>query len=220
MKYGSALGIFISLFLFVSLSFPVLAQYSEVQEWPKGQIVLTSGDTLYGPLTYHRAEDIIRITLADGSINAFAPVNVQSFTVADKSERVQTFRPYFWNRGNDYSDYKIPAFFESVTDGNYTLVRRQILAARPISTSPMYAGYGRYYDPYYGGTRYQTIVQDVFYLYTPAGKLIELRHPERNLEALYNDKADAMKSFVKKNKLNYNDGRDLVAIIRYLNRLP
>jgi hypothetical protein len=203
---------------------PAVAQQVDVQEWPKGRIVLTSGDTLSGPVTYHRIEDIIRVTLADGSIQAYAPVNVSSFTVTDERGRFrQTFKPYMWNRGNDYSDYKAPAFFELLTEGNYSLVKREVLSSRNLNYSPMYAGsgYGRYYDPYgYGHLRQQTVVQDLFYIYNPKGAIISLRNPKRDLEDLFGNKAKVMKEFVKRNNLEYDNARDLVRIVGHFNQLP
>jgi len=206
-----------------SAQFPVSAQRVDIQEWPKGRIVLTSGDTLMGPITYHRSEDIIRVTLADGSIQAYAPVNVSSFTVTDERSRVwQTFKPYLWNRGNDYSDYKAPAFFELLSEGKYTLVKREILTTRSLNYGPMYAGYGRYYDPYgygYGNMRQQTIIQDLFYIYNPKGNIIALRNPKRDLDDLFGNKDREMKDFVKRNNLEYDNARDLARIVGHFNSL-
>lgn len=211
------------LFLVFALSGVQLAvaQRVDVQEWPKGRIVLSSGDTLSGPITFHRTEDIIRVTLSGGSIQAFAPVNVSSFTVTDERSRVwQTFKPYLWNRGNDYSDYKAPSFFELLSEGSYTLVKREILTTRSTNYGPMYAGYGRYYDPYgYGNMRQQTMVQDIFYLYNPKGEIISLRNPKRDLDDLFGSKSKIMKDFVKRNNLEYDNARDLTLIIKHFNSL-
>jgi hypothetical protein len=164
--------------------------------------------------------------LPDGSVQAFAPVNVSSFTVTDAQNRLsQTFRPYLWNRGNDYSDYKAPAFFELLTEGKYTLVKREMLTSRSQSYySPMYAGgYGRYYDPYaysYGGPRYQTVIMDLFYLYTPDQKIIALRNPKRDLEDMFRGHAKVMREYVKRNNLTYSNARDLALIVNHFNNLP
>ncbi len=200
----------------------VMAQRGDIQEWAKGRIILTSGDTLYGPIAYHRTEDIIRVTLSDGSINAFAPVAVNSFTVTDeKNKYVQTFRPFLWNRGNDYSDYQAPAFFELLTEGKYSLVKREILSARTVSNAyPMYAGSGRYYDPYaYTGSRYQTMVLDLFYLNTPNNKILALRNPKRDLEDLFKNKERMMREYIKANNLSYSETRDLIKILNHYNSL-
>ncbi|QMU30632.1 hypothetical protein [Adhaeribacter radiodurans] len=211
---------FLILLSFYFINGSVRAQRVDIQEWPKGRVVLTSGDTLSGPLTYHRTEDIVRVTLKDGSIQAYAPVNVVSFTVSD-GRFSQTFKPYMWNRGNDYSDYKAPAFFEQLNEGKYSLVKRETIVRRNMNTGPMYAGYGRYYDPYgYGNySRYVEQVQDLFYLHTPDNNIIALRRPKRDLEDIFGKKNKEMKAFISANKLDYDNARDLVVIVSHFNQI-
>ncbi|MGV3641772.1 MAG: hypothetical protein ACO1NZ_14710, partial [Adhaeribacter sp.] len=65
--------------------FPRLAQAQlDIQEWPQGQVILSSGDTLYGAVVYHQSEEILRLIRPDGTNQAFTAVGVRSFTVADK----------------------------------------------------------------------------------------------------------------------------------------
>ncbi len=211
------------LYLILSLtlvSFAAKAQRVDIQEWPKGRLILTSGDTLSGPLTYHRTEDIVRISSPDGSIQAFAPVNVASFTVSD-GRFSQTFKPYMWNRGNDYSDYKAPSFFEQLNDGKFSLVKRETIVRRNMNSGPMYAGYGRYYDPYgYGNaTRFVEQVQELFYLHTPDNNIVALRKPKRDLEEIFGKKNKEMKAFISANKLDYDNARDLVLIVSHYNSI-
>ena len=201
-------------------SLTVRAQRVDIQEWAKGRVILTSGDTLTGPVTYHRTEDIVRVTLPDGSIQAFAPVNVASFSVSD-GRFSQTFKPYMWNRDNDYSDYKAPAFFEQLNEGRYSLVKRETVVRRNLNSGPIYAGYGRYYDPYgYGNSsRYVNQVQDLFYLNTPDNKIVSLRRPKRDLEEVFGRKNKEMKSFIAANRLDYDNARDLVLIVSHFNEI-
>ncbi|RDC63212.1 hypothetical protein [Adhaeribacter pallidiroseus] len=212
---------FVYLFLGLSLiTVAANAQRVDIQEWPKGRLILTSGDTLLGPLTYHRTEDIVRITSPDGSIQAFAPVNVASFTVSD-GRFSQTFKPYMWNRGNDYSDYKAPSFFEQLNDGRFSLVKRETIVRRNMNSGPMYAGYGRYYDPYgYGNaTRFVEQVQELFYLHTPDNTIVALRKPKRDLEEIFGKQNKEMKAFISANKLDYDNARDLVLIVSHYNSI-
>lgn len=210
----------IFLLSFSFISSVVKAQRVDIQEWPKGRLILTSGDTISGPLTYHRTEDIVRVTSPDGSIQAFAPVNVASFTVSD-GRFSQTFKPYMWNRGNDYSDYKAPSFFEQLNEGKYSLVKRETIVRRNMNSGPMYAGYGRYYDPYgYGNmNRFVEQVQELFYLHTPDNNIIALRKPKRDLEDLFGKKNKEMKAFISANKLDYDNARDLVLIVSHYNKI-
>jgi hypothetical protein len=209
-------------FCWCAFGVSVQAQQLDVQEWPNGQVILASGDTLYGSVVYHQTEEIIRLIRQDGTNQAFTPVGVRSFTVTDsRSQYQKVFRSYFWNRGNDYADYQVPAFFEVLQEGPYTLVKREAISYRSQSMSPMYAGYGRYYDPYsggyYPGYRSQPIILDLLFLYTPNHKIQPLRNPKRDLEDLFGNKAGDLKQFVKSHNLSYNDTHDVMKIIRHFN---
>jgi hypothetical protein len=69
------------------------AQQLDVQEWPNGQVILATGDTLYGSVVYYQTEEVIRLIRQDGTNQAFAPVGVQSFTVTDhQSQYHKVFR--------------------------------------------------------------------------------------------------------------------------------
>jgi hypothetical protein len=200
------------------------AQQLDVQEWPNGQVILATGDTLYGSVVYHQTEEVIRLIRQDGTNQAFTPVGVRSFTVTDdRSQYQKVFRSYFWNRGNDISDYQVPAFFEVLQEGPYTLVKREGISFRNQSPSAMYAGYGRYYDPYgtgyYPGYRSQPVIVDILFLYTPHQKIQALRNLRRDLEELYGNKSGAMKQFIKTHHLSYNDTGDVMKMIRYFNSL-
>ena len=219
-KISKSIQFLILLFGLSLVTIGAYAQRVDIQEWPKGRLVLTSGDTLSGPLTYHRTEDVVRITSPDGSIQAFAPVNVASFTVSD-GRFSQTFKPYMWNRGNDYSDYKAPSFFEQLNDGKFSLVKRETIVRRNMNASPMYAGYGRYYDPYgYGNnSRFVEQVQELFYLHTPDNNIVPLRKPKRDLEDVFGKKNKEMKAFISANRLDYDNARDLVLIVSHYNTI-
>jgi hypothetical protein len=203
---------------------PLKAQQLDVQEWPNGQVILATGDTLYGSVVYHQTEEVIRLVRQDGTNQAFTPVGVRSFTVTDDQSQYQkVFRSYFWNRGNDYSDYQVPAFFQVLQEGPYTLVKREVISFRNQNLSPMYAGYSRYYDPYggsnYPGYRSQAVILDMLFLYSPQQKIQALRKPRRDLEDLYGNKSGAMKKFIKTYNLSYNDTGDVMKMIWYFNSL-
>lgn len=204
-------------------SSPMQAQQLDIQEWPKGQVILTSGDTLYGSVVYHQTEEILRLIRPDGTNQAFTAVGVHSFTVTDKSSQYQqVFRSYPWNRGNDYSDYLVPGFFEVLLDGPYTLVKREVISIRNQTVSPLYANYANYYSGYSNGYsqayRVQPVILDVLYLKTPQGRIRDLRNPRRDLEDLFGEKSDEMKAFIKTHNLSYHDTGDIIRIIHHFNR--
>lgn len=196
-----------------------LAQASGlVDEWPLGWVYLTSGDSVNGKITYHRTEDLVKITKQDGAVMAFAPVAVRGFEAVDQEGRYRrVFVTQRWNLGNDYSDFLAPVFFEQLVAGPYGLLRRETMTRRDVSRDPMYRGG---YYPYRGGYPngapiYVDQRLDTFFILLPNGKVKELRNVKRDLETLFGKKNSQMKSYIKQNKLKYTSLPDLAKIISY-----
>lgn len=213
----------LAIFFWASSAYRLKAQ-PDFDEWPRAQVILASGDTLYGSVAYHHNEEIIRLILEDGTNQAFSPVGVQSFAVADERGNYRKrYRSYYWNRGNEYSNYQVPSFFEVLQEGPYTLVRREVLALRNQSMVPVFAGYGRNFDPttsgYYPGFHYQEANEDALYLLTPQKKIIPLYNPKKDLVKLFGDKYGFMKQFIQSRALSYEDTRDVMVMIDYFNQL-
>ncbi|WP_426491844.1 hypothetical protein [Hymenobacter sp. 102] len=131
---------------------------------------------------------------------------------------MRVFRTYRWNRGNDYSDFRAPGFFEQLSSGPIILLRREGLVQRPINSGlGPYGGYG-YGMP--GRTvGYYTDVQDSFFLGLPNGNVLSLRNPKKDLLAYFHDQARRIEQYAKDNKLSYTDARELAYIVNYANSL-
>lgn len=136
---------------------------------------------------------------------------------------VRVFRTYRWNRDNDYSDYKSPAFFEQLSSGPTVLLRREALVERPVYAAGPY-GYGGAYGGGYptGPSRYAgsySEIKDNFYLGTATGNIIPLRNPKKDLLAAYPKQARQIEKYAKQNNLNFTIARELAFIVNYANSL-
>jgi hypothetical protein len=188
-----------------------------VDEWPQGRVFLTSGDSVNGKITYHRSEDLVKISKPDGSVVAYAPVAVRGFEAIDNGGRYRrVFVTQRWNLGNDYSDFLAPAFFEQIVIGNYGLLRRETMSRRDVSRDPMYRGSYYPYGNYpMGGPMYVEQRLDNYFILMPSGKVKELRNVKKDLETIYGKKGSAMRTYIKQNKLKYTSLPDLAKIVSY-----
>ena len=246
-------------FLAALLLFAAVAQGQNqrpmVQEFAGSTSLLTNGDTLRGPVTLRRDQDVLLMAQPDGTITTLSAVSINSFAVkgeevdsrrgsgyydnfydarngyfygnpmygvprlrpeTENLNRVRVFRTFRWNRGNDYSDFKSPAFFEQLSNGPRMLLRRESLVERTVSNGPYGYGGG------YGGGRYlstYTQVKDDFYLATPAGAIIPLRNPKKDLLAVFQGQARQLEQYAKDNKLSFTVARELAFIVNYANSL-
>jgi hypothetical protein len=214
------------LMLLAGLSFSLGAQAQRVliNEWPRGTVILNDGDTIRGSLTYYRAEDLIQVQLPNGAVQAFAPVNVYAFLAysGDNSYR-QLFRTHLWNRGNDYSDFRSPAFFEQLSrEGQYSLVKRESVVRRDMQQDMMFRRGMYRYDPFLMGggmPRFVDQVQENFFLVSPEGKIRALRSPKKDIITAFDPKSRQVKAYIKQNKLACNTSHDLIKVITYYNSL-
>lgn len=218
---------FWSIFLLIfRFSHSAFAQNLNTHEWAEGKIVLTTGETLSGALSYFYNKEIIQVKDADGFIRTFSPVNVAYFQGFNEQKQVlQVFKPFQWSPNPDVPAFKTPAFFEVVTEGKYTLVKRTAFVIRNLDPVPMYTSLGRYYEPYFtnetvrSGKNYQLARLHSYYLLTPENEIVNLRNPKKDLEDLYQDKAISMKAYIRDKKLSYKNPIALTRVVQYFNHL-
>lgn len=216
---------------------------SYVQHWARGSIILQSGDTVDGPITYYHDQETLEVRLPDGTSRTFPAVNVAYFIVSHEQPQklgytgsafnsypyragypmpawrsgvtdtsgVKLFVTYLWNGSSDYSDFRAPAFFEQLTDGNVRLLRREQLVERMVTAADPYYRYGGY--PMGGG--YYTEIRTTFFLASPQGTLTALRTPKRDFLAYFGGKAKQIQAYAKQNRLDFDDARELALILRY-----
>ncbi|AII54062.1 hypothetical protein N008_19010 [Hymenobacter sp. APR13] len=228
-------------------------QRALVQEFAGSTILLTSGDTLRGPVTLRRDQDVLLMAQPDGTLTTLSAVSVNSFAVkgeqidsrlgngyydnfldarngyyygnpmygaprlrpeTENLNRVRVFRTFRWNRGNDYSDFTSPAFFEQLSNGPRMLLRRESLVERTVNNGPY--GYGGY-----GGRNFGTYTdkKDDFYLATPTGSIIALRNPKKDLLAVFRGQAKQLEQYARNNRLSFTVARELAFIVNYANSL-
>lgn len=194
----------------------------DIQEWPSGKVVLTSGDTIYGPITFYRTQDVVSVLHDDGTKSCFAPVNVQYFIAQEEpSGRSYTFRSLMWNLGKDYSDFKKPTFFEQLNQGRYTLIMREEYVYQDASrTSPLYA-YNAMPDSdlYVPGSEWMDQIKGLYYVMLPDGEILTLRNVRKDLHQLFGNKSKEVKKFVRDRKLTYEKPHQVIAIVNYYNSL-
>ena len=93
------------LLLLLLLPLATLAQRGSgqgfTQQFAQASVLLSSGDTVSGPLALHRGEDMLTMTLPDNTVRTLPAVNVQSFAV--RGERYDRRREQYYYYDDFYS---------------------------------------------------------------------------------------------------------------------
>ncbi|WP_045689297.1 hypothetical protein [Hymenobacter sp. AT01-02] len=85
------------------------------QQFNQASVLLSTGDTLSGPLALHRSEDMLTMTMADNTVRTLPAVNVQSFAVQGERydrRREQYYYDDFYSMRQGY--YYGSPFFNSM----------------------------------------------------------------------------------------------------------
>ena len=206
-------------------SYPLTAQVRQevdVQEWPNGTVTLTTGDVVEGVITYYRVQEIVTVLSENGDLYSLSPVNVDKFEVNNEyGSRRHVFKTIYWDQGKDYTDFKKPTFFEQLTEGDITLLMRESYYKRTIDTYTVEYKEGTVYDPmgYPIDAIFADQIKPKFYVMQSNGKVTGLQHARRDFLNYCGKKAGMVKSFARKQKLNFEMPMDFMAIVNYYNTL-
>ncbi len=191
----------------------------ENQSWLYGKVVLTTGDSLQGAMLYFPAQDVVQIASEDGAINSFTAVNVRHFSISGVYEgKPQLFKSLLWRRDNQQGDFRVPVFFEQVCQGPIVLLKRYNgvkttkLTDETATTSLIPQDY-----PHFATNGDE--LQEVYYILLAEDEIVQLRNRKRELQRLFGDKSGQMRQYVRANKLDFNNSKDLLTIVNHYNSL-
>lgn len=195
----------ILLFLLISAGVSSAQQFP-FEFWHEGKIVLESSDTLKGLVKYDLQNDLLQLKRAN-QLESYSARKVLFFEIFDQSaKRYRAFYSLPYSQNNTYNT---PTFFELLAEGKLTVLTREKLEYRTVSSSF-----------YYYGTYTRLVLVHTYFLLKPNGKIEEIPNPKRNdWLALMENKTDEVKSFAKENRLDFDDKYELIRIVEYYNSL-
>lgn len=189
--------------LFSLVSITVQAQDWAFELWHDGKLVLVSGDTLKGLIKYDLQQDLVQYNNKKGNIQAYTARKVLFFEIFDTT--VDLYRQFYALPYESSSGYRAPVFFELLAEGKMTLLTRESLEYRTVSSSYYYGSYSRLVMIY----RY--------YLLEENGNIVEFIGKKAELMNLMGKRADAVEDYMKQNKLKLDDRYDFAKIVAYYN---
>jgi hypothetical protein len=181
------------------------AQTWSFELWHDGKIVLESGDTLRGFVKYDLQQDLVQYSLHDKKPEVYSARKVMFFEIFDETEH--TYRRFFALPYGSSAGYKAPVFFELLEEGELTLLSREQLE------------YKTYSSPYITGTATRLVLINKYFFLNEAGTIDAFTGGRNDLIGLMGKNGKQVEKYIKKNRLRYDDKRDLSQIIAYYNSL-
>ncbi|MCX8491340.1 MAG: hypothetical protein ORN54_09760 [Cyclobacteriaceae bacterium] len=194
----------ISSFFFI-ISFAASAQQYGFELWHEGKIVLETSDTIKGLVKYDIQNDLIQVK-KQNKLESFTVRKVLAFEIFDTS--VKRYRQFYSLPYSQNNTYKTPLFFELLCEGKLTVLAREKLEYKTVS-SPFY----------YYGTYSTLVLVNQYYLLKPNGAIEDFDGRKSDWLASMENKKTEVREYAKTNRLDFDDKYELIRIVDYYNSL-
>ena len=188
-------------------SFGINAQQFSSEVFHEGFLVTSDRDTLKGSLKYDMEANILTV-VKRGKTKSFSSQKIFYFEIYDQI--LNNYRQFYSIPYNVNIDYKIPIFFELVYEGKTSLMVREKIVSQTVNSSSAYWG---------GGSAQQFIIKYSFFFLNDKGKLTYYNGKKRDLFLYMSKKQSEVKKFIKDNRLDTDEMRDLVRITSFYNSI-
>ncbi|MCV9386233.1 hypothetical protein [Reichenbachiella ulvae] len=194
--------------LYLAFLSPLVAQDFSTRLWHKGWAVTMDGDTLRGDIKYDMEVNTIQI-LSDDKVYTYNSKKVMYVEFFDSL--LKSYRQFYSIPYNVTGDFRAPILFEVLYEGPTTLLAREkiVLETDPYSQSYYYTG---------PGTTRERLSLTFFFAFKD-GSIERYSGKKGELYAILDDHPGQLKDYIKKNKLDVNEVRDLVRIMAFYNSI-
>jgi hypothetical protein len=200
MKYS------LSIFCFL-IAFGSFSQRFSSEMFHKGFLVTTENDTIQGDLKYDLETNILLVIKA-GKTQSYSSHKVYYFEIYDVI--LKNYRQFYSIPFKVSYDYKIPIFFELVYEGKLSLLQREAIVVQTTNNNSAYWG---------GGSIQQTVIIYTYYFLDNQGKITYFSGKKKDLLIIMQKKQSDVKKFIKDNRLDAGDTRDLIRITAFFNSI-
>lgn len=242
MRYGYAL---MGGLLLLAAAMPARAQ-KLVRRFAGSTVLLTTGDTLRGPLFLYTDQDILLVRRPDGTIRTLTPWQVRAFAVKGELTGYDDLLPAptaHTSAAVERLEQRLVRLVDTTVVRTFISYRArpqarqqpnktsasgfyELLCDGPVSLLRREAL--QLYYPYPLGAwgadavsmprpRYRLVSS--FFLRTTTDRLAPLHRPRRDLAVLLPQQAPKLEHYAQLNRLDYANAAQLRAIVRYANNL-
>ncbi|MEO9477135.1 MAG: hypothetical protein ABJG41_16435 [Cyclobacteriaceae bacterium] len=191
-------------FIIILISFSASGQKFSSEVWHKGFIVTVDQDTVRGDVRYDMETNIVLVS-RNGVVQTFTSQKL--FYVEIFDSLVETYRQFYSIPYNVKYDYQVPILFEVLYEGPLSLLSRESIVTETVNSSV------------YGTSFLQTVVKNTFYFLDKQGNMKLFSGRKQDLQTIMGSKQSQVKNFIKQNKLDADDVRDLIRITAFYNSL-
>ena len=192
--------------LFLLSAFLGYTQRFSSEVFHQGYLVTNQKDSLKGKLKYDLEANIVTLIAGDKTLS-YSSQKVFYFEIFDAV--LNNYRQFYSIPHTVNYDYKIPILFELIYEGKTSLLRRERIVLRTVTTNFAYTGVGNI----------QNVIEYSYYFLDDRGEISFFSGKKKDLMKYMSDKQSDIKQFIKQNKLSTDQAADLVRITAFYNSI-
>lgn len=199
----------LAIILSITFLSAALAQQFPSELWHEGKLVLANEEEYEGLLKYDLDRGIVQVEQGGDKIFTFSSQSIFYFTIYDITVEAQ--REFYVLPYGLVTSYKAPVIFEVLVEGNITLLCRERVSSKNVTTA----------NPYYLNTptyQQEVLVYDYYFL-DRQGNITPYNFKKKDLLEVLVKRESQVIEFIKKNRLKFDRRTDLVRIIAFYNAL-
>lgn len=198
--------IFIAFILCNHISF---GQEFSSRVWHKGWLVTTSADTIYGDIKYEMEANSVQVIEDNKKVKTLSSKGVMYVQIFDNL--VDNYRYFYSIPYQVSSDFRAPILFEIVYEGPTSLLSREkiVMTTDTYSQSFYYAGLN---------SSRETLEYTYYFAFND-GQIKNFTGKKGEIYTLLNKHSEKLRDYIKKNKLDVLDLRDLIRILAFYNSI-
>ncbi len=196
-----------AIFIVLLISVKSFGQTFSAEIYHKGFLVTSDQDTVRGDMKYDLETNIL-LLIKNGKTKSYSSHKVFYFEIYDELQK--NYRQFYSIPYNVSYEYKIPIFFELVYEGKLSLLQREAIVQQTSNSSSAYWG---------GGTVTRTVIIYDYYFLDNEGNIQFFSGKKRDLFIILTKKQTELKRYIKDNKLDTDDIRDLIRITSFYNSI-
>ena len=198
----------ILLFPFLMISTLGWSQEFSSRTFHKGWLVTDENDTISGTLKYDMDANAVQVVVGEKRIKTYSSKDILYFEIYDGV--LKSYRQFYAIPYAIRSNYKAPIIFEVLYEGPLSLLVREKII---ITTDP-------YSQSYYNSPSVsRESLSFTYYFVDTKGKMTLFSGKKAHLYEIMFKKAEKVKTYIKTNKLDADEMRDLVRITAFYNSL-
>ncbi len=193
--------------LLIASSTIAWSQQFSSEVFHEGFLITSEKDTIQGKLKYNTEDNVVSM-VCNGKIKTFSSHKIFYFEIND--EILNTYRQFYSIPYKVSYGYKIPILFELLYEGPLSLLTREVIIQQSQTSSSVY---------WRGANYSKSVVRYSFFFLTTEGGITYFSGRKKDLLAVMFKKQVEVKQYIKNNRLDTSDVRDLIRIVAFFNSI-